>query len=173
MATVLLADFAKRFHGGPTITAALELPADGPPVTVLFGPSGAGKTTILRCLAGLERPDRGRIACDGDVWFDGVRGTNLPPQGRHVGLLLQDHALFPHLSVTANVGYGLSRGSRHEREARVTALLARVGLADLADRRPGQLSGGQKHRDCCCSTSRSPRSTPRPGRHSAASCAGC
>jgi molybdate transport system ATP-binding protein len=146
MATALLADFAKRFAGGPTIAAALELPADGPPVTVLFGPSGAGKTTVLRCLAGLERPDRGRIACGTAIWFDAERGTNLPPQARRVGLLLQEHALFPHLSVAANVGFGLARGPRQEREARVAGLLARVGLAELAGRRPGQLSGGQKQR---------------------------
>jgi molybdate transport system ATP-binding protein len=146
MAPALLADFERRFPGGPTIAAALELPADGPPVTVLFGPSGAGKTTILRCLAGLERPDRGRIAFDGEIWFDSERGTHLPPQSRRVGLLFQDYALFPHLTVAANVGYGLAHGSGREGAARVAELLARMGLADRAARRPGQLSGGEKQR---------------------------
>jgi molybdate transport system ATP-binding protein len=146
MAPVLLADFEKRFAGGPTIAAALKLPTGGPPVTVLFGPSGSGKTTILRCLAGLERPDRGRITWDGETWFDAERGTSLPPQARRVGLLFEDHALFPHLTVAANVGYGLRRRPRRERESRVAERLAGVGLSGLADRRPGQLSGGQRQR---------------------------
>ena len=146
MAPVLLADFERRFPGGATVAATLALPIDGAPVTVLFGPSGAGKTTILRCLAGLERPQRGRIAFDDGAWFDAEGGVDLPPQARRVGLLFQDYALFPHLTVAANVGYGLARRPRHEREARVEALVARFGLGPLADRRPGQLSGGQKQR---------------------------
>jgi molybdate transport system ATP-binding protein len=144
--TGLSARFEKRFPGGAGIRAALELPEPGGGVTVLFGPSGAGKTTILRCLAGLDRPDAGTIRFDGETWFDGDRGVFVPPSARRVGLLFQEYALFPHLTAAGNVAYGLMRVPREERERRVAGLLAFVGMEALASAFPAALSGGQKQR---------------------------
>jgi molybdate transport system ATP-binding protein len=146
MERALSFDIVRRFPGGPVIRARGGWPIEGDPVTVLFGPSGAGKTTVLRALAGLDRPDAGSITFDGQAWFDASRAVNLPPQARGVGLLFQEYALFPHLSVAANLGYGLHRLSRPEREARVAELAERFGVVELLERRPAQLSGGQKQR---------------------------
>ncbi len=146
MAAALVAAFEKTFPGGPKVAPEIRLPAEGGVVTVLFGPSASGKTTTLRCLAGLERPDRGRIELDGQLWFDADTGVFLPPQARRVGLLFQDLALFPHLTVTANVAFGLQAFPSAERERRLAATLRRLGLDELGNRRPGQLSGGQKQR---------------------------
>jgi molybdate transport system ATP-binding protein len=147
MDRALTFDLERRFPGGPAIRARAALPFDGAPVTVLFGPSGSGKTTVLRALAGLDRPDAGRIVFDGETWLDVARGIAVPPQRRRVGLLFQEHALFPHLGVAANVAYGLGALPRSGREARVRAVAAQVGLApELLDRRPSALSGGQRQR---------------------------
>ncbi|HUR83863.1 MAG TPA: ABC transporter ATP-binding protein [Solirubrobacteraceae bacterium] len=108
----------------------------------LLGPSGSGKTTCLRLIAGFERPDAGRIVLGGrDV-------TGLPPAERDVNTVFQDYALFPHMTVAANVGYGLrvKRVARGERESRVAEALAMVRLEGLGERRPSQLSGGQRQR---------------------------
>jgi ABC-type uncharacterized transport system YnjBCD ATPase subunit len=118
----------------------------GDGVAVLFGPSGAGKSLTLACLAGLVRPDEGRIVVDGRVLFDAAAGIDLPPQRRRVGFVFQGYALFPHLSVADNVGFGLRDRPRAERERRVTEMLQRLGLAALATRRPHELSGGQRQR---------------------------
>jgi ABC-type sulfate/molybdate transport systems ATPase subunit len=116
----------------------LELSLDvGDETVAIVGPSGAGKTTLLRVLAGLARPDRGRIALGEEVWFDGR--TNLPPEERDVGFVFQDYALFPHLSVRSNVAFGGGNGT-------VDALLERFGLAALANERPRSLSGGERQR---------------------------
>jgi len=136
----------RRLPGGPVISARAELPIDGAPVTVLYGPSGAGKTTVLRALAGLDRPDEGFIFFASETWFDAARRLHLPPQARGVGLLFQDYALFPHLSVGANVGYGLHRLGRSQRDARVAEIADRLGVVDLLARRPSALSGGQRQR---------------------------
>ncbi len=146
MDRALTFEIGRRFPGGPAVDARASIPLDGDPVTVLFGPSGAGKTTVLRALAGLDRPDGGRIAFGEEVWFDASTGRHLPPQARGAGLLFQDFALFPHLSVRANVGYGLHRQGAAERRARVEELAGRYGLGALLDRRPSQLSGGQRQR---------------------------
>jgi len=127
-------------------------------VTVLFGPSGSGKTTLLRALAGLDRPESGSIAYGGSVWFDHARGVELPPQDRHVGLLFQDYALFPHLSVASNVGYGLHRLARGDREARVSEMAERFGITSLLARRPAELSSGQRQRVALARAM-----APRPG----------
>jgi len=139
MADELIVDIRKRYKGGPEITAALSLPLGKPQVTVLFGPSGAGKSTVLRAIAGLEQPDAGSIRCAADVWYDGARAIHLAPQKRRVGYLSQDYAVFPHLTVKANVAYGSHR-------ANADGLLARFELTGLADRYPRQLSGGQLQR---------------------------
>jgi molybdate transport system ATP-binding protein len=139
-------DIVRRFPRGPAIEARASWPTTGAPVTVLFGPSGSGKTTVLRALAGLDRPDGGLISFEGERWFDGPRGTFLSPQARRVGLLVQDYALFPHLSVRANLAYGLGRLGAAARAARVAELAGRLDLSGLLDRRPAQLSGGQQQR---------------------------
>jgi ABC-type Fe3+/spermidine/putrescine transport system ATPase subunit len=107
----------------------------------LLGPSGCGKTTALRLIAGFERPDAGRVLLDAKVVA--ARGTFVPPERRKVGMVFQDYALFPHLDVAANVGFGLARGRRAVRTREVLEL---VGLGDLGHRYPGELSGGQQQR---------------------------
>jgi ABC-type sulfate/molybdate transport systems ATPase subunit len=117
------------------VELSLEL---GRETVALVGPSGAGKTTVLRAIAGLTQPARGRIALGEDVLFDAASGRNLPPEERRVGLVFQDYALFPHLTVERNVGF--SRGSDPREE------LERLGIAHLARARPAQLSGGERQR---------------------------
>ena len=146
MERALTFQVVRRFPGGPAIDARAAWPTGGAGVTVLFGPSGSGKTTVLRALAGLDRPDGGFVGFEGEVWFDHRGRTFLPPQRRRVGLLFQDYALFPHLSVRANVAYGLHRLPARARAARVAELSERLGIGELLDRRPGQLSGGQRQR---------------------------
>ena len=106
----------------------------------LAGPSGAGKTSTLRAVAGLLRPRAGRIVLDGRPWFDAAGRIDLPPERRSVGLVFQDHALFPHLDVRANVGFGRARPDR------VEELLERFRIASLARAHPGELSGGERQR---------------------------
>ena len=144
---LLAAEFEKRFARGPAITSAFRQPIGRPFVTVLFGPSGCGKTTILRCLAGLERPQRGRITFGGDTWFDAARRVSLPPQARRVGYLFQEYALFPHLTVAENVGYGsgMARSPRSNQDF-VRGMVKRFGLDGLERRKPAELSGGQQQR---------------------------
>jgi molybdate transport system ATP-binding protein len=112
----------------------------GSETVAIVGPSGAGKTTVLRAIAGLRRPDRGRIALGGRAWFDADAKVDLPPERRSVGLVFQEYALFPHMTVRANVAFGGAG------EARVRELLERVRIAHLADERPGALSGGERQR---------------------------
>jgi molybdate transport system ATP-binding protein len=146
MADALIASFCQRFSGGAVVRGELNQPARGHSITVLFGPSGCGKTTFLRCLAGLERPQEGRIVFGTETWLDAAQGICLPPQKRRVGFVFQDYALFPHLTVAANVSFGLRKLSRTERAQRVQDLLERFDLAGVAQRRPPQLSGGQQQR---------------------------
>jgi molybdate transport system ATP-binding protein len=110
----------------------------GRETVALVGPSGAGKTTVLRAIAGLRRPDRGRIALGDTMWFDAAAKVDLPPERRSVGLVFQEYALFPHMTVRANVAFG--------GEARVDELLERLRIAHLAGERPGALSGGERQR---------------------------
>jgi molybdate transport system ATP-binding protein len=118
----------------------------GDGVAVLFGPSGSGKTLTLQCLAGLMRPDAGRIVVDDRVLFDSAGGTELPPQRRRVGYVFQGYALFPHLSVADNLGFGLRDRPRDERARRVGEVIERLELRGLEGRRPLELSGGQRQR---------------------------
>ena len=118
----------------------------GDGVAVLFGPSGAGKTLTLQCLAGLLRPDAGRIVVDDRVLFDAARGIDLPPQARRVGYVFQGYALFPHLTVSENVGFGLRDRPRAARASRVAEVLERLGLRGLEARYPREISGGQRQR---------------------------
>lgn len=144
---MLHADFSKRFSRGPVIQVSdLQLGGDGGGITVLFGASGSGKTTVLRCLAGLEKPDSGSIRMGADVWFDSQRRIILPPRKRHIGFVPQDYALFPHLTVQANISYGLHEFSGGERLRRVKEAIGWLGLGGLEARLPQELSGGQQQR---------------------------
>lgn len=134
-------DVAKAFPGGPSLRFELTLRTAG--TTVLFGPSGAGKTTLLRMLAGLDRPDRGRIQFGNATWFDHGTGLNVPPQKRRAGYVTQEPALFPHLTVTGNVAFGVPVP---DRPTRVPKMLILMGIGDLAARFPKELSGGQQQR---------------------------
>jgi molybdate transport system ATP-binding protein len=142
----VIVDVEKVFSGGETITASFSSPADRNHVTVLFGASGAGKTTILRCLAGLERPNAGRIRFGDQVWFDAQAGVMMPPQKRSIGYVFQDYALFPHLTVNQNVAYGLKGVARDVRASHLEKMLQLVKLDGLGNRKPKELSGGQQQR---------------------------
>jgi molybdate transport system ATP-binding protein len=127
------------------VDARFTLPLREKTITVLYGPSGSGKTTILRCIAGLDRTDRGHVVMDGVTWDDGLR-KHTPSRRRHVGYLFQDHALFPHLTVEANVAYGLPRLPREERRRRVRAALEAADAVTCVGRSVSQLSGGEAQR---------------------------
>lgn len=161
----LTVDLERRFERGPVVRAAFDLDLEAAETLVLFGPSGSGKTTILRCLAGLDRPDAGRIGAGPDTWFDARERVDLPPQRRGIGYLPQGFALFPHLDVRANIGYGMSgepgrsgrtrevgrtgglgRAGRAGHDERVAELVELLRLEGLERRRPGELSGGQQQR---------------------------
>ena len=115
-------------------------------IGVLIGPSGCGKTTLLRAVAGLEPLGGGRIRMDGRLLGNAADGTQVPPESRRIGMVFQDYALFPHLSVADNVAFGVQDLPRTERSARVQRMLELVGLSQVARRAPHQLSGGQQQR---------------------------
>lgn len=129
------------------MTVAVDLTLDAG-VTTLVGPSGAGKSTLLRMVMGLARPDQGTIRLGAELLDDAARGYHLAPGRRRVGVVFQEYALFPHLSVAENVAFGLRAHNvpRDERRRRVEAMLERLGLRDLARARTGQISGGQRQR---------------------------
>ena len=112
----------------------------------LAGPSGAGKTSILRMAAGLLRPDAGRVEANGETWLDTELDVDVPAEERRCGYVFQHYALFPHLSAWQNVAYPLRGVSRRERHERALELLERFGLGKLADARPHTLSGGERQR---------------------------
>ena len=116
-------------------------------ITSLLGASGCGKSMTLKCIAGIEKPDEGRIELDGTVLFDSAQKINLPPQKRRVGYLFQNYALFPNMSVRQNILCGLNREKdRGEKERRLREMLRMMQLEGLEDRKPAQLSGGQQQR---------------------------
>ena len=113
----------------------------------LLGASGSGKSMTLKCIAGIEKPDRGRIVVDDVVLFDSEKHINLPPQQRHTGLMFQNYALFPNMTVLQNIRAGANREpDRKKREAMVAAIMDSFGLTPLAHHLPSQLSGGQQQR---------------------------
>ena len=138
---VELKDIVKRF-GTTEVVSHLDLTIGEGEFFFLLGPSGCGKTTTLRTIAGFELPTSGTIT------FDGRDVTNLPPNKRNIGMVFQNYALWPHLSVFANVAYGLEvrKVPREELETRVTGALATVQMGEYASRMPNQLSGGQQQR---------------------------
>jgi molybdate transport system ATP-binding protein len=143
----------KRFAPQPE-SEAFELNVHlraGLGVTVLLGPSGAGKTLTLNCLAGFARPDEGRILVNDELYFDAAARVHLPPRRRGCGYIFQDHALFPHMTVRDNLRFAASaaapgKSGRLNRHRRINELLEAFELSDLAARKPAQLSGGQKQR---------------------------
>jgi molybdate transport system ATP-binding protein len=130
-------DFTHPLRG---FVAAVRLTVPRGTTTALVGPSGAGKTTVLRVIAGLVRPHEGTLEVDGVTWLDTARGLSLPPEERRVGYLFQEYALFPHLDVAGNVRFG----ARDRLLA--DAMLERFGIAHLARARPRDLSGGERQR---------------------------
>jgi len=135
---------SKYFGNRPAVEGvSLTIPAGR--ILVLLGPSGCGKTTVLRLVAGFERLDEGEIEIGGDVIAR--PDQHLPPERRHLGMVFQDYAIFPHLTVADNVGFGLNgRSGQADKKARVDSLLAFVGLDNLGERMPHELSGGQQQR---------------------------
>ncbi|MGC5017699.1 ABC transporter ATP-binding protein [Micromonospora sp. DT47] len=141
MSEVVLTGVVKRY-GPVTALDGVDLTVPAGALTAVLGPSGCGKTTLLRCLAGFERLDAGAIRVDGREVAG--PGRHLPPHRRRIAVVPQEGALFPHLTVAANIGYGLDRADR--RGDRVDEVLTLVGLAGYGDRMPHQLSGGQQQR---------------------------
>jgi iron(III) transport system ATP-binding protein len=139
-----LEDLSLRFPGGVQAVDRLSLSVVHGEILALMGPSGSGKTTVLRLIAGLERPDSGRLAIRDHVVAG--PGVWVEPERRGVGLVFQDYALFPHLTVEENVGFGLHARRRDARRRRVDEVLDLVGLAGIARRPPHELSGGQQQR---------------------------
>ena len=136
----------RKSYGGPDVLRGLDLEVPSGQLAAVLGPSGCGKTTLLRVVAGFEHADAGEIRIGDRVLAAGR--THVPPEKRRVGVVPQEGALFPHLTVEDNVAFGLPRGGRssRQRRERVAELLSLVGLADLRDRMPSQLSGGQQQR---------------------------
>lgn len=115
-------------------------------ITILFGASGAGKTTLLNCIAGVTHPDAGEIEINGRILYDSAKKLCIPPQQRGIGYVFQDLALFPHLSVEKNIAYGLGKISDSERRSKLESILQSFGIAHLRNRKPGEISGGEKQR---------------------------
>jgi len=132
-----------KSYGSTPAVRELDLAVEQGEILALIGPSGCGKSTLLRLVAGLERPDSGVVRVGGEV----VAGpTWVPPERRRVGLVFQEHALFPHLRVSDNIRFGLDGRPRAEQDARVVEVLELVHLAHVADRYPHELSGGEQQR---------------------------
>jgi molybdate transport system ATP-binding protein len=145
---MLQATIGKRFPAGPEsagFTLNVEFEA-GPGVSVLYGPSGSGKTLTLDTIAGFIVPDSGRILLNDSILFDSGARVHLPPRDRQCGYVFQSYALFPHMTVRANLAFAANRLPRLERHRRMAELLDRFKITDLAGRLPHELSGGQKQR---------------------------
>jgi len=125
------------------LDVSIEVP---PGITILFGPSGSGKSTLLDCVAGLARPDEGRIAIGDDVLFDSSAPLHLQAQKRRIAYVFQSLALFPHLTVEENVAYGLRDSPEEERRTRVAEILASFRVENLTKQKPGAISGGERQR---------------------------
>jgi len=148
--------FAAGFESAPFSLDVEFKAAAG--ITVLFGPSGAGKTLTLDCMAGFVRPDEGRILLDDQILFDGASGVHLAPQARHCGYVFQNYALFPHMTLRKNLEFAVERIPRLERHRKVAEMLEKFRLTEVSGRRPYELSGGQKQR---CSIARALIGSPR------------
>jgi molybdate transport system ATP-binding protein len=140
---LLRIDIAKQL-GAFRLETAFEARARG--ATVVFGASGAGKSCLLAAIAGLVKPDSGRIEIAGETLFDAARGIDVPAEARRVGFVFQEARLFPHMSVRANLEYGRKRRKEHASAASFDDIVALLGIAGLLERRPRTLSGGEKQR---------------------------
>lgn len=143
--SVLAARIRKRHSSEGEFVLDIDVSA-APGFTILFGSSGAGKTTLLDCIAGLAAPDSGAIRVGSRVFFDANSRVNLPVPRRNVGYVFQDLALFPHLTVEANVAYGLDHVESKDREQRIASILDAFRIRDLRHRRPREISGGERQR---------------------------
>ncbi len=145
---VAIDDLSKTFAGIVAAIDHVSLVAEAGKITTLLGPSGCGKTTTLRCVAGLETPSRGEIRFADEVMFSAARGVNVPTEKRRFGMIFQNYALWPHMSVGENVGFGLPFHGvpRADRDARIRHALDLVRMTARADAFPGELSGGQQQR---------------------------
>lgn len=141
---MIKANIRKRLHGPHgEFELAIDIAIAKGEFVALFGPSGVGKTTLLRCLAGLETPEQGALIVNGDTWLDTTARIALPPQQRRVGYMFQDYALFPNMTVRGNLEFALRKGADRNR---VDELLDLMALGELQHRKPETLSGGQKQR---------------------------
>ncbi|MBK5295486.1 MAG: ATP-binding cassette domain-containing protein [Acidobacteriia bacterium] len=157
---MILARIRKHFPASAesaAFTLELELQTTAG-ITVLFGPSGAGKTLTLDCIAGFVRPVEGRILLDDAILFDGATEVHLPPQARQCGYVFQNYALFPHMTLRENLTFAADRLPRLERHRRVNEMIERFRLTEVAGRKPHELSGGQKQR---CSIARALLAAPK------------
>lgn len=145
MSIIRLKNVQKRFskHGKPAVNY-LNITVKQGEILTLLGPSGCGKTTILRMIAGFEQPTEGEIFIGGKIVYDDK--TFVPPEKRGVGMVFQDYALFPHLTIEKNVAFGLKKWANFQKKRRIKEVLELVGLADYAKRYPNELSGGQQQR---------------------------
>lgn len=151
----------RRTFPARTDSAGFSLDVDfraGSGVTVLFGPSGAGKTMVLDSIAGFVRPDEGRILLDDAILFDGATRVHLTPQLRNCGYVFQNYALFPHMTLRENLQFAAERRPRLERHRRVNEMIERFRLTESAGRRPHEVSGGQRQR---CSIARALIGAPK------------
>jgi molybdate transport system ATP-binding protein len=124
----------------------LTFQSDQARVIALFGPSGAGKTSVISMIAGLIRPDSGEIRLNGSTFFDSEKGISIPPEQRRIGYVFQDGKLFPHLTVRSNLEYGMKRIPKSDRRVGLGEVVNLLGIESLLSRRPGRLSGGEKQR---------------------------
>ena len=147
MSNIILKDISKSFAGVPAVRR-LNLEIEEGQFVTLLGPSGCGKTTTLRLIAGLEDPDEGEIVIGGKLIFSREQGVFIPPEKRHLGLIFQSYALWPHMTVYKNISLGLEEQKlpKDEIEKRVNTVLDKVQLTPYRDRYPSELSGGQQQR---------------------------
>lgn len=135
---------ARKLHGaGGAINLNLDVRIETGDFVTLYGPSGAGKTSILRMLAGLLTPHDGRMVCDRQIWFDKSKHINLRPQYRNLGMVFQEYSLFPNMTVQGNLEFALQKD---QPKSRIDELLQLTELEQLRDKKPALLSGGQKQR---------------------------
>lgn len=157
---MIQARIRKQYSPGPE-SAGFSLDLDfraAAAITVLFGPSGAGKTLTLDCIAGFVRPDEGRIMVDDGILFDAAAGVHIPARKRRCGYVFQNYALFPHMTLRENLQFAVERLPRLERHRKVNDMLDRFHLGEVSGRKPHQVSGGQKQR---CSIARALIGAPR------------
>lgn len=133
-----------RRQGDFLVDVAFSVPEKG--ITALFGPSGVGKTSVANMIAGLSRPDSGRIVLGGRPLFDSEEGINVSPDGRRIGYIFQDARLFPHLTVRGNLVYGMKLVPEDRRYVNFDQVVDLLGIRPLLGRRPAKLSGGEKQR---------------------------